>query len=220
MDDDTTLNYVKIFSDIVNGKAKIINLISNPVYVNDRNDPPDKENTGRISLDLRKNDNKNTKGNTKRNTERNMKSTKGNTLSGTGTQGNTVADSIFGSAWTSERPAETSEVISEIDIRTDGKEKRRRMMNEDTSEYRTINIKNSMSNTLKDKLSHEIWNLGIFTVDRTDPPDKVENSAAILELLRLDHLNEEERWNIETLVMKHLDRFQFPDERLEATNAV
>lgn len=60
----------------------------------------------------------------------------------------------------------------------------------------------------------------IYLMTRNDPPDKTSHEAAVLHLLRLDHLNVEEKANIVSMVTKHLDRFHLPDEKLEITNAV
>lgn len=60
----------------------------------------------------------------------------------------------------------------------------------------------------------------VYVMDRNDPPDKMRHKAAVVHLLRLDHLNLEEKDNIISLVTRHLDRFQLPDEKLDATNAV
>lgn len=60
----------------------------------------------------------------------------------------------------------------------------------------------------------------VYVMDRNDPPDKLEHGVAVVNLLRLDHLNPEEKDNIISLVMNHLDRFHLPHEKLEATNAV
>lgn len=60
----------------------------------------------------------------------------------------------------------------------------------------------------------------IYVKDRNDPPDKRIYMEAVLHLLRLDHLNAEEKANIISLVSNHSDRFHLPDEKLDATNAV
>ena len=48
-------------------------------------------------------------------------------------------------------------------------------------------------------------------------PDHVKQ---VLELLRLNHLNPEERASIENLIKQYADRFHLPGSELEATNAV
>lgn len=58
-----------------------------------------------------------------------------------------------------------------------------------------------------------------YFMDRNDSPDKMARNAAVIRLLRLDHLNNEERDNVISLVTKHSDRFHFSDEKLDATNA-
>ena len=46
---------------------------------------------------------------------------------------------------------------------------------------------------------------------------KESRSDKIIELLRLEHLNEEERKNVEKLIRNNQDRFHIPGETLEAT---
>ncbi|KMQ86395.1 reverse transcriptase [Lasius niger] len=46
-----------------------------------------------------------------------------------------------------------------------------------------------------------------------------DRTSAIMQLLRLEHLNSEELDNVKSLILNHSDRFHLPDDNLGATNA-
>lgn len=54
----------------------------------------------------------------------------------------------------------------------------------------------------------------------SDSGKREDRIGKILRLLRLEHLNEEEKLNVTRLVTNHAERFQLPEERLGSTNTL
>lgn len=149
-----------------------------------------------------------------------------NITSGTETREHMVANSKSCDA--EERPAESCKSVYNSDMRIDKEERRDKIANElAVNAYATtmkhleqqILMNRVISDVVKNNLRKSV-SIPAYNTDRNDPPDKRENKVAVMKLLRLDHLNTEEKDSVISLVTKHLDRFHLPDEKLDATSAV
>ena len=87
--------------------------------------------------------------------------------------------------------------------------------------YKTTTFRNKYESNNPEKLIDKF----IFTHETEKTLSELYNISGedkvkkITELLRLDHLNQEEFDHVTKLIIKHSGRFQIPDEPLEPTNA-
>ena len=78
----------------------------------------------------------------------------------------------------------------------------------------------------KFNFSQQIFNYLINQITKLNDCDQSFNISnknrenSIEELLRLDHLNEEEKQHVENLILKNADRFHIPGESLGATTVL
>ncbi|XP_050462030.1 uncharacterized protein LOC126857007 [Cataglyphis hispanica] len=84
----------------------------------------------------------------------------------------------------------------------------------------TLAIYNNFNSSIDNPLYYERNNNNIAPVnflDKEAPP--CDRASAVMQLLRLEHLNSEESDNVKSLIINHSDRFHLPDDSLGATNA-
>ncbi|KAL6421494.1 hypothetical protein ACFW04_011246 [Cataglyphis niger] len=84
----------------------------------------------------------------------------------------------------------------------------------------TSAIYNNPNSSIDNSLYYEKINNNIASVnflDKEAPP--CDRASAVMQLLRLEHLNSEESDNVKSLIINHSDRFHLPDDSLGATNA-
>ena len=93
-------------------------------------------------------------------------------------------------------------------------------------EEKQTNTKTNLGDGKEFNFSQQIFNDFINQIPKINAYDQSFNISnknrenSIKELLRLDHLNQEEKQHVENFIQKYADRFHIPGEPLEATNVL
>jgi|GEM_PF-3482667 len=83
----------------------------------------------------------------------------------------------------------------------------------------TLAIYNNFNPSIDNLLYFERIQDNTTSVNFLDEEIPCPRTSAVMQLLRLEHLNSEELDNVKSLILNHSDRFHLPDDNLGSTNA-